>query len=95
MSRDGRHIAVFRYAGGNMDVWSYDKARHTWDRITFDSADDIFPLWSPDGSRIVFSSNRTDGLMRLYSRTLASPPGSEELLLKTTEGIDVPDGLVV
>jgi Tol biopolymer transport system component len=90
MSRDGRHIAVFRYAGGNMDVWSYDIARHAWDRITFDSADDIFPLWSPDGRRMVFSSNRTDGLMRLYSRTLASPPGSEELLLKTTEGMTFP-----
>ena len=56
LSRDGRRVAVFRFANGNMDIWSYETGRRAWDRITFDSGDDIFPLWSPDGSRIVFGS---------------------------------------
>jgi Tol biopolymer transport system component len=83
LSRNGRHIAVFRFADGNMDIWSYDTERRTWDRITFDSGDDIFPLWSPDGSRIVFGSRR--GEMNLYRKLLKTPPGSEELLLSTSQ----------
>ena len=43
LSRDGRRVAVFRFANGNMDIWSYETGRRTWDRITFDSGDDIFP----------------------------------------------------
>jgi serine/threonine protein kinase/Tol biopolymer transport system component len=82
-SHDGRRIALFRYVNGNMDIWSYDIERRAWDRITFDSGDDIFPLWSPDGSRVVFGSNRQTGFMNLYSKVLGAPPGSEEQLLST------------
>jgi Tol biopolymer transport system component len=84
LSRDGRRVAVFRYVDGNMDIWSYDSDRHTWDRVTFDSGDDILPLWSPDGSRLVFGSNRKAGLMNLYWKLVGTPPGSEELLLSTS-----------
>ena len=85
LSRDGRRIAVFRFANGNTDIWSYDTGRRAWDRLTFhDSFDDIFPLWSPDGSRIVFGSRR--GEMDLYWKLLSAPPGTgEELLLSTSQ----------
>jgi Tol biopolymer transport system component len=74
---------VFRHAKGNTDIWSYEAGRRAWDRLTFDSGDDIFPLWSPDGSRIVFGSRR--GEMNLYWKLLSAPPGSEELLLSTSQ----------
>jgi hypothetical protein len=83
LSRDGRRVAVFRSANGNTDIWSYDTVRRAWDRVTFDSGDDIYPLWSPDGSRIVFGSRR--GEMNLYRKLLSAPPGSEELLLSTSQ----------
>jgi len=83
LSRDGRRVAVFRHANGNTDIWSYETGRRAWDRITFDSGDDIYPLWSPDGSRIVFGSRR--GEMNLYRKLLSAPPGSEELLLSTSQ----------
>jgi Tol biopolymer transport system component len=40
------------------DIWVRDLARDTASRLTFDPKDDIRPIWSPDGSRIFFSSNR-------------------------------------
>jgi Tol biopolymer transport system component len=74
---------VFRFANGNSDIWSYETGRRAWDRITFDSGDDIFALWSPDGSGIVFGSRR--GEMNLYRKLLSAPPESEELLLSTSQ----------
>jgi serine/threonine protein kinase len=85
LSRDGRRVAVFRWANGNMDIWSYETGRRTWDRVTVDSGDDIYPLWSPDGTRMVFGSNRNGGRMNLYRKLLGTPPGSEELLLSTSQ----------
>jgi dipeptidyl aminopeptidase/acylaminoacyl peptidase len=85
LSPDGRHVALFKFVDGNMDIWVYDADRHTWDRATFDSGDDIFPSWSPTGKRIVFGSNRKFGFMNLYSKVLDSAPGSEELLLSTPQ----------
>jgi dipeptidyl aminopeptidase/acylaminoacyl peptidase len=83
LSRDGRRVAVFRRVNGNTDIWSYETARRAWDRITFDSRDEIFPLWSLDGRRVVFASRR--GEMDLYWQLLSAPPGSEELLLSTSQ----------
>jgi TolB protein len=48
---------------GNPDIWLLDAARTT--RFTFDGSSDRYPTWSPDGSRIVFSSNRK-GAFDLY-----------------------------
>ena len=52
-----------------MDIWSYETGRRAWDRITFDPGDDIFPLWSPDGTSIVFGSVRKAGTMNLYRKS--------------------------
>jgi eukaryotic-like serine/threonine-protein kinase len=84
LSPDGRRVANFRFANGNMDIWSYETARRAWERITFDAGDDIFPLWSPDGSRIAFGSRRS-GSMNLYWKLVGGPPGSEEPLLSTPD----------
>jgi Tol biopolymer transport system component len=42
----------------NTDVWTYELQHGTAKRLTFNPAFDVAPIWSPDGSRLIFSSNR-------------------------------------
>jgi len=45
-------------ASQNTDIWTYDLETQSAKRLTFDPAIDSVPIWSPDGTRMVFSSNR-------------------------------------
>ena len=65
LSPDGKRVAVFRAVNGNRDIWLTDAARGVPTRFTFDAAYDSWPVWSPDGSRLVFQSNRK-GVANLY-----------------------------
>ncbi len=85
LSHDGRRVAVFQLADGNMDIWSYDIRRHSWNRITFDPGDDIYPLWSSNDARMVSGSNRGTSVIDLYVRLLGAPPASEERLYATSQ----------
>jgi Tol biopolymer transport system component len=85
LSHDGRRVAVYRFANGNMDIWSYEVHRRVWDRITFNSGDDIYPLWSPDDSSIIFAGMRA-GRLDLFLKRLGTPPDVEEVVLSTFEG---------
>jgi hypothetical protein len=77
VSPDGRRVAVQRTVQGNFDLWLLDGARTS--RVTFDPAQDNFPVWSPDGTRIVFLSTRT-GAGDLY-QTLTNGAGGVERLV--------------
>ena len=74
VSPDGRRVVVERTVQGNTDLWLLDGARTS--RFTFDAAADRFPIWSPDGTRLAFRSNRTS-LGDLYQK-LTSGAGVEE-----------------
>jgi len=56
-------------------------ARDRRTRFTFDPAEERVSVWSPDGSRIAFSSNRK-GHFDIYQKA-SSGAGSEELLLES------------
>jgi len=83
LSPDGKNVAVSFVDGKsrNTDIWVYDLARKFETRFTFDPAVDNNPVWSPDGSRIVFNSFR-NGKFNLYQRA-SSGAGSEEQLLES------------
>jgi len=85
VSPEGRRVAVARTVQGNTDVWLLDGVRVS--RLTFDAAVDRFPVWSPDGARIVFSSNRT-GQFDLYQ--MLTSGGVEERLMAASDQIKTP-----
>ncbi len=60
VSPDGTRVAV-EIQDDNRDVWIYNLARETLTRLTFEDGSDRFPLWTPDGSRVVFQSDRDGG----------------------------------
>jgi eukaryotic-like serine/threonine-protein kinase len=74
----GQRIAVVRTILGNFDVWLVDTSRGIPARFTFDPGGDRYPLWSPDGRRVVFWSVR-GGPLSLYEKS-ASGAGDEQLL---------------
>lgn len=77
------------------DIWIYDLRHGGRTRLTFDSSLNYSPVWSPDGSQIVYWSTRKNGFPQLY-RKAANGEGSDELLLasNTTDQPDdwSPDG---
>ena len=79
MSPDGRRVAFYMSTDGNTDVWLLDADRGVPSRFTFDAAFDNSPLWSPDGTSLVFASSR-GGVLDLYRKGVAAAGGAEELL---------------
>ena len=55
LSPDGRRVALEARSG---DIWMMDVERGGASRFTFDAAQDSYPVWTPDGSRLVFASDR-------------------------------------
>ena len=60
LAPNGRAVAsdTTDLASQNTDIWTYDLETRSAKRLTFDPAIDSLPVWSPDGSRTVFASNR-------------------------------------
>jgi dipeptidyl aminopeptidase/acylaminoacyl peptidase len=81
LAPDERRIAFSRAEAGNPgDVWVQDSVRDVASRLTFDPAIDDPPMWSHDGARVVWASNRA-GLFDLYAKS-ANGAGSEQLLIR-------------
>jgi serine/threonine protein kinase len=83
ISPDGKKLAFDVNRSKNMDIWIYDIARGLPTRFTFDPSADQYPVWSPDGSHIVFCSDRR-GYLDLYQKT-TSGAGVEEILLQSLD----------
>jgi serine/threonine protein kinase len=79
ISPDGTKVALTVGFGSNEeDIWIYDLVHKNRTRLTFDEANDRFPLWAPDGKRIAFMSVR-DEKPGIYWRK-ADGTGTDELL---------------
>jgi len=60
ISPDGATVAL-DVRDQDFDIWTWSFTRETLTRLTFDPAQDEFPVWSPDGRQIAFSSTARDG----------------------------------
>ena len=57
LSPDGRSIAL-TLADQDRDIWIFDTGRKQLRRLTSDPAGERYSVWTPDGKRIAFGSNR-------------------------------------
>lgn len=80
LSPDGTRLVLQEFQTPS-DLWVYDIARGTLNRLTTDPAHDLSPLWTLDGKSVVFGSDR-DGVWALFSMN-ADGTGDVERL--TTE----------
>lgn len=82
LSPDGRLVAFT--SGG--ELWIRDLARGTVGRLTFDRRDAASPLWSPDGSKIVFAAGPDKGITSLQVVSV-NGSGSPQLLLTKPQAV--------
>ncbi len=82
LAPDGKRVVIQRRDPQltNSDIWVIDLERNLPTRLTSHPRADEYPIWSPDGSRVVFRAFR-NGPPDLYQKA-ASGVGAEELLLK-------------
>jgi Tol biopolymer transport system component len=57
LSPDGTRVALSS-TDQEIDILVWDLRRTTLTRLTLDPGQDFFPVWTPNGKRIVFTSNR-------------------------------------
>ncbi len=71
LSPDGSRAVVsgLNPQQGTRDLWVIDTVRGSRDPLTQDPYDDYAPAWSPDGTRVAYSSGR-DGSIAIYDRAV-------------------------
>ncbi len=61
LSPNGKKLALSVLRDGNWDIWVYDLEREVATRLTFGEGYDGDQVWSPDGSELLFTSDRGAG----------------------------------
>ncbi|HEV2351088.1 MAG TPA: protein kinase [Terriglobia bacterium] len=79
LSPDGTKLAAQRARVGGWDIWTIDLGRGAETRLTFNPAVNTSPVWSPDGARIAFASNRS-GLFQIYEKPANGTGATTRLL---------------
>ena len=94
LSPDGQQIAVDNAGPANhynSDIWVIGVTRAAPLKLTFDSGFDGFPVWAPDGRRIVFAAVRGGHVVSKLYQKRADGVGAEDLLLPdNTNDVDIP-----
>ena len=88
ISPDGTRI-VHEVLGSVLeDLWLYDVSGQRASQLTFDAGEDRSPVWTPDGERVLFLSQR-EGPYGLYSKR-ADGTGQPEQLVSLEAYFPVP-----
>src|SRR5262245_54402639 len=89
LSPDDRHLAASLVdpKTGQPDIWMTDLERGSLSsRFTFGPGVSAAAVWSPEGTRIIFRSNRKGGLIDFYQKSAAGG-GNEETVLSWEAGL--------
>ena len=85
LSPDGRKLLVTIEAATS-DVWMYDVTLGTLSQVTFDAGATV-PVWTPDGQRAAFSSNKEGAPNLFWAQILQQGPAER---LASSENVQVP-----
>ena len=77
-SPNGQSIAYHSTRTGNSEIWLHHMDDRPETRITDNDSWDLYPDWSPDGGRMIFVSDREEGLFKIF---IANSDGGGERLL--------------
>ena len=86
ISPDNDYIAVSGFDRERWDIWVHDVLQGTKTRLTYNPEADSHPVWSSDGDRIAFVSERGDSSQIL----IQTPDGSQEIQPVFTGPLDDP-----
>jgi serine/threonine-protein kinase len=96
LSPDGKRLAVEVKSGDGNELWIADLAAGSFDRLTRHGFSDR-PEWTPDGSRVLYSSSRARTNPLWWQPADGSGPG--ELVYQgpdaIREGVFTPDGRTI
>jgi len=79
VSPDGTRVAIDVMDAADRDIWMWDIGRRTLERFTKDPTGNPLVTWSPDGSQLVFGSERS-GVSNVY-RQASDGSGEPERVL--------------
>jgi serine/threonine-protein kinase len=79
ISPDGTRVAL-EIRGQDNNIWIWDLARQTLNRLTDGHSVDNSPVWTPDSARIIFRSAR-DGIGNLYWQAANNTGAVERLTM--------------
>jgi len=81
VSPDGARVAIDVMDPADRDIWMWDIGRRTLERFTKDPTGNPIVTWSPDGSQLVFGSERS-GVSNVY-RQASDGSGEPERLFES------------
>ena len=79
VSPDGHRVAL-RLAKANDDIHVFDIPRGSFTRVTYEGGDEQNPVWTPDGKRLAYASQR-GGTPAMYWKPADGNGAAEQILV--------------
>jgi serine/threonine protein kinase/Tol biopolymer transport system component len=82
-------FAVIDRRSSTGDIWIFDLKRGVSTRLHSDTAHELEPVWTPDGTKLLYGSDRR-GAPDIYEIATGESPGNEKVVLEQ-EGFQQPE----